>query len=174
MFFTTCFYQIFECTHKICKSHIYTTAEVSITLLVQVHVFSLTWLYFIWLKLSSIWWGYFLCNLVNCCFVIVAHNKIIAKKWQSVRLANVLASRSALNDIYLPSLILSPLPSFLLHSFYSHLSLEWKALRQSGTWKIDAEVSLIFAWKWWNVHHVSLNLLGNFCHLLVWQEDFQT
>lgn len=111
MFFTTCFYPIFECTHKICQSHIQKTTEVSIILLVQVHVFSLTWLYFIWLKLSSIWWGYFLCNLVNCCFVIVAHNKIIAKKWQSVRLANVLASRSALNDIYLPSLILSP-PSF--------------------------------------------------------------
>lgn len=48
-------------------------------------------LHFMWLKLSSsICWGYFLWNLVICCFVIVAHSKVIAKKWRSVRLANVL------------------------------------------------------------------------------------
>lgn len=47
-------------------------------------------LHFIWLKLSSsICWGYLLCNLVICCFVFVAHSKLIAKKWRSVRLANV-------------------------------------------------------------------------------------
>lgn len=49
-------------------------------------------LFFIWLKLSSsICRGYFLCNLAICCVVIVAHSKLIAKKWQSVRLVNVLA-----------------------------------------------------------------------------------
>lgn len=57
---------------------------------VQAYTFSSRGLYFLWLKLSSsIWCGSFCCNPVTCCFVIVAHSKVIAKKWQSVRLANV-------------------------------------------------------------------------------------
>lgn len=89
------------------------------------HVFCSPGLLFIWLKLSSsICWGYFLWNLVICCFVIVAHSNVIAKKWRSVRLANVL-NITKCSRWHLPPSLRTPHPNsppFIPHSLHSHLS----------------------------------------------------